>query len=82
MPTEFTDKILTGFNIGFHVDVKYHTIRAGNRFKKGDYFSPRIWTDKPYASKQYQFHPDILIVLWLCVRWGFPVLKPIKEYKF
>lgn len=40
---------------------KVHTIRAGNRWKVGDWFSPRIWTGKPYASKQLQFGPPIQI---------------------
>lgn len=31
---------------------KHHTIRQGQRFKVGEYFSPRIWSGKPYASKQ------------------------------
>lgn len=31
---------------------KWHTIRSGNRWKVGDYFSPRYWSGKPYASKQ------------------------------
>jgi hypothetical protein len=40
---------------------KYHTIRAGHRWKAGDWFSPRVWSGKPYASKQIQFAPDIQI---------------------
>src|SRR3954464_10978578 len=32
--------------------VKSHTIRSGNRFKKGDFFSPRVWSAKPYNSPQ------------------------------
>ncbi len=40
---------------------KNHTIRAGNRFKKGDYFSPRVWSGKPYNSKQIIIAPDTLI---------------------
>jgi hypothetical protein len=31
---------------------KYHTIRIGNRWKVGDKFSPRVWSSKPYNSKQ------------------------------
>lgn len=38
---------------------KHHTIRAGHRWKAGDMFSPRVWSGKPYASKQIQFAPDI-----------------------
>jgi len=37
---------------------KYHTIRAGNRWKVGDKFSPRVWSGKPYASKQICIAPD------------------------
>lgn len=49
---------------------KNHTIRAGNRFKKGDYFSPRIWGNDlnlksfksgPYHSKQITIATDTLI---------------------
>ncbi len=49
---------------------KHHTIRAGNRWKVGDKFSPRVWgTDinpksgksGPYQSKQITFAPDIEI---------------------
>lgn len=42
--------------IGFK---KSHTIRAGHRFKVGDKFSPRIWSGKPYQSKQIIIAPDI-----------------------
>lgn len=42
-------------------DYKSHTIRAGKRFKKGDYFSPRVWSGKPYQSKQIKIAPDIKI---------------------
>lgn len=40
---------------------KFHTIRAGNRWKVGDKFSPRVWSGLPYQSKQIQFAPDIEI---------------------
>lgn len=40
-------------------EIKSHTIRAGNRWKVGDKFSPRVWTGKPYASKQIQFSDDV-----------------------
>lgn len=36
---------------------KGHTIRAGNRFKVGDMASLRVWSDKPYRSKQVEFCP-------------------------
>lgn len=44
--------------IGF---AKTHTIRAGKRFKKGDIFSPRVWSGKPYRSPQIGFAPDTLV---------------------
>lgn len=40
---------------------KHHTIRAGSRFKVGDKFSPRVWSSKPYNSKQIIIAPDIEI---------------------
>lgn len=58
------DKFLNGFT-------KNHTIRAGHRFKKGDFFSPRVWgTDinpksgrsGPYHSKQIIIAPDTEIL--------------------
>jgi hypothetical protein len=41
--------------------MKHHTIRAGNRWKAGDKFSPRVWSGKPYNSKQIIIAPDIEI---------------------
>lgn len=38
---------------------KHHTIRAGNRWKVGDKFSPRVWSGKPYASKMITIALDI-----------------------
>ena len=38
---------------------KHHTIRAGHRWKVGDKFSPRVWSGKPYSSKQIIIAPDI-----------------------
>lgn len=49
---------------------KGHTIRGGNRFKSGDWFSPRVWGNDvnpksgrsgPYHSKQIIIAPDIQI---------------------
>lgn len=41
------------------IEPKYHTIRSGNRWKVGDKFSPRVWSGKPYRSKQIIIAPDI-----------------------
>jgi hypothetical protein len=40
---------------------KPHTIRAGNRWKAGDLFSPRVWSGKPYYSPQIIIAPDIQV---------------------
>lgn len=40
---------------------KFHTIRAGSRWKAGEYFSPRVWSGKPYNSPQIIIAPDIKI---------------------
>lgn len=47
-----------GFNVNENIHVhqpKHHTIRAGSRFKPGDMASLRVWSDKPYRSKQVEF---------------------------
>lgn len=41
---------------------KHHTIRSGNRWEVGDTFSPRVWSGKPYRSKQIIIAPDIEVV--------------------
>src|SRR5690349_19481727 len=56
----FTGKMGMIHNIN-HYAPKVHTIRAGNRWKVGDVFSPRVWSGKPYASKQIEFAPPIEI---------------------
>lgn len=38
---------------------KLHTIRSGHRWKVCDKFSPRVWSGKPYASKQVIIAPDM-----------------------
>jgi hypothetical protein len=40
---------------------KIHTIRSGNRWKAGDWFSPRVWSGVPYDSKQIIIGPDLQI---------------------
>lgn len=74
-PTYFVEKFLSSinyinndeerlFNPRLSVDrfgPKHHTIRAGSRWKAGDKFSPRVWSGKPYNSKQIIIAPDIEI---------------------
>lgn len=55
LPNDFMWSILPLSNYG----TKFHTIRSGNRWKVGDKFSPRVWSGKPYKSKQITIAPDI-----------------------
>lgn len=43
------------------IGTKHHTIRAGHRWKVGDWFSPRVWSGKPYHSKQITIAPDMQV---------------------
>lgn len=66
-PTYFVEKILAGlglitiddpvWELILALDWKYHTIRAGNRWKVGDMASLRYWQGKPRqkGSKQIEF---------------------------
>lgn len=57
------DGVLPEINVneGFKMEPKHHTIRSGHRFKEGDWFSPRVWSGKPYNSKQIIIAPDIQV---------------------
>ncbi|WP_316851174.1 hypothetical protein [Pedobacter agri] len=55
------DLIVLAIDIWKELQPKYHTIREGDRWKVGDMFSPRVWSGKPYASKQITIAPDIEI---------------------
>jgi hypothetical protein len=78
-PTYFVEKLLSSINYKYYdedrqfnprlsvdsFEPKHHTIRNGNRWKVGDKFSPRVWSGKPYQSKQIIIAPDIEIVkIW------------------
>lgn len=60
IPKEMWDKV-NDFVLLDGEQKKHHTIRAGSRWKEGDWFSPRVWSGKPYASKQIEFAPPIQI---------------------
>lgn len=49
---------------------KHHTIRAGDRWKVGDFFSPRVWSGKFYASKQIVIAPPIEIKKIWTFEWN------------
>jgi hypothetical protein len=57
--SKFVHKI-DGYSDNF--EPKQHTIRSGNRFKKGEKFSPRVWSGQPYNSKQIIIGEDTEIL--------------------
>jgi len=67
-PTYFVEQIMTSlmkYKKPHGLKEKHHTIRAGKRWKVGDKFSPRVWSGKPYASKQIIISPDFEVVkIW------------------
>lgn len=72
----YLEKELEIFSNPSHfINAKWHTIRAGKHFKVGDYFSPRVWLDKPYISKQIAIAPDLQIKKI----WDYEVKCPSKD---
>jgi hypothetical protein len=61
LPEELLDKFFLSLDFD-EVLIKNHTIRGGERFKEGDSFSPRVWSGKPYCSKQITLVPDTPVV--------------------
>lgn len=65
-------ELAPSFNFAVMNDVdyypKHHTIRKGNRWKAGDKFSPRVWSGKPYHSKQITISSDITITKVYAIR--------------
>lgn len=42
---------------------KVTTVRGNaERFRKGEFFSPRVWSGQPYNSQQIQFAPDTQVI--------------------
>lgn len=75
--TMYDDFVLYDWHQYYHAIEKYHTIRAGNRWKEGEYFSPRIWSGKPYRSKTIEFVRPIKIertwIIKTCIKKSKPV---------
>lgn len=57
LENDFNFNVMNDDNHG----AKHHTIRKGDRWKVGDKFSPRVWSGKPYNSKQIILCEDIEI---------------------
>lgn len=74
-PTYFVEKFynslyapnnLMDYPVGLEInesirEQKHHTIRAGHHINVGDTISFRVWSDKPYRSKQIVIAPDVEI---------------------
>jgi len=60
---DFPEPEELNFDAGYFLECepKHHTIRAGHHFKVGNWFSPRVWSGKPYHSKQIIVAPDIQV---------------------
>jgi hypothetical protein len=57
--------------------LKHHTIRSSNRFKVGDMASLRVWSDKPYRSKQIEFAQVEVKKVWPVVIIIDDIFNPI-----
>lgn len=55
---------INDFALMAEVRPKHHTIRTGNRWKVGDMASLRVWSDKPYRSKQIEFAQAEVKKVW------------------
>ncbi len=71
-------ELLLVADILFTDQPKYHTIREGNRWKVGDKFSPRVWSGRPYNSKQIVLAPDVEIKKI----WTFEIQAEKKPERF
>lgn len=60
----YNDFILYDWYEYYNATPKHHTIRAGNRWKVGDKASLRVWSDKPYKSKQIEFAQVEVKKIW------------------
>jgi hypothetical protein len=62
---------------------KHHTIRAGNRWKAGDMASLRVWSDKPYRSKQIEFAQVEVKKVWeFSISYGNYSIDTIQQGSF
>jgi hypothetical protein len=56
------DLIVLGGSLDFEdVEPKYHTIRENKRWKEGDYFTPKVWSGRPFWSTPIIIAPDIRV---------------------
>jgi len=74
------EKIFHDFKYSMQIGVdgiKNHTIRAGNHVNIGDTISFRVWSGKPYQSKQIIIAPDLQVVK----TWQFDFIFHVGWYQ-
>lgn len=74
----FQDSLVVEQVYSDHPVKKSQTIRKGHRWKAGEYFSPRVWSRKPYTSPQIIFFDDLFITKTNIVRISKMAME-IKE---
>jgi hypothetical protein len=55
LPYGLVDSFVNSLTRRNELGKKHHTIRSGSRWKAGDMASLRVWSGKPYQSKQIEF---------------------------
>jgi hypothetical protein len=64
-------------------DLKHHTIRSGSRFKPGETVSLRVWSGRPYCSKQIEFAQVEVKKVWdFCISDGNFSINTIQVGSF
>lgn len=60
---------------------KWHTVRNGKRWKVGDWASLRVWSGKPYRSKQIEIAPPVEIKkIWKVKMEGYFIWLDGKKF--
>ncbi len=73
-PINEVDELFLDETIYSDLKPKWHTVRSGYRFTQGESFSPRVWSGKPYRSRQVTIAPDVKIQKL----WSFKIIPKKK----
>jgi hypothetical protein len=63
--------------------MKQHNLKSFNGFEKTNRSVGHLFSF--LLPQKFNWNTDVALaynVLWLCVRWGFPALKPIDRTNF
>ena len=77
------DEFWRTINLDLEVDyAKHHTIRGGDLWVPNRYFTPDIWSGKPYKAKKIRLAPDQLIHnVWNLEYDGINILPKLNGLK-